>query len=141
MKKNEKRGMIISIIISIMGAIGIIYTTIIKATVEDSLYMYTTGTTLVILGVMLMLYYIKLSKNKKISNEQENIYMDERINQNKEKSFAITFKIIIGISLIMDFITTFFLREYKECANILGAFVIASIILYFIVYTIVSKRN
>ena len=38
-----------------MGAIGIIYTTIIKATVEDSLYMYTTGTTLVILGVMLML--------------------------------------------------------------------------------------
>ena len=60
MKKNEKRGMIISIIISIMGAIGIIYTTIIKATVEDSLYMYTTGTTLVILGVMLMLYYIIL---------------------------------------------------------------------------------
>ena len=67
--------------------------------------------------------------------------MDDRINQNKEKSFAITFKIIIGISLIMDFITTFFLREYKEYANILGAFVIALIILYFIVYTIVSKRN
>lgn len=88
-----------------------------------------------------MLYYIKLSKNKKRSNEQENIYMDERINKNKEKSFAITFKIIIGISLVMDFVTTFFLRQYKEYAIILGRFVSTSIILYLIVYAIVSKRN
>ncbi len=141
MKKNEKRGIIISIIISIMGIIGIIYTTVVNITVEDSLYMYTVGTTLVVLGVLFMLYYIKLSKNKKRSNEQENIYMDERINKNKEKSFAITFKIIIGISLVMDFVTTFFLRQYKEYAIILGRFVSTSIILYLIVYAIVSKRN
>lgn len=141
MKKNEKRGIIISIIISIMGIIGIIYTTVVNITVEDSLYMYTVGTTLLVLGVLFMLYYIKLSKNKKRSNEQENIYMDERINKNKEKSFAITFKIIIGISLVMDFVTTFFLRQYKEYAIILGRFVSTSIILYLIVYAIVSKRN
>ena len=37
------------------------------------------------------MYFIKLSKNKKKSDEQENIYLDERINGNREKSFALTF--------------------------------------------------
>lgn len=141
MKRNEKRGIIISVIMSVMGVIGIIYTTLINVAVEEAQYMYGTGTMMVVLGVVLLLYFIKLSKNKVKSEEQENIYMDERINQNKERSFAITFKIILGISLIMDFVTTFFLREYKELANILGQFVSGSIILYFIVYAIVSKRN
>lgn len=141
MKRNEKRGIIISVIMSVMGVIGIIYTALINVTVEEAQYMYSTGTMLVVLGVVLLLYFIKLSKNKMKSEEQENIYMDERINQNKERASAITFKIILGISLIMDFVTTFFLREYEEFANILGQFVSGSIILYFIVYAIVSKRN
>ena len=66
---------------------------------------------------------------------------NERINSNREKSFALTFKIIIWISIIADFIVTFFLRQYQEWADILGMFVGLSIFIYLIVYYFISKNN
>lgn len=141
MKKNEKRGIIISIIVTIMGLVGIIYTTIIKNSIDNSGYMYSSGITYLILGLILILYFIKLSKNKKKSDEQENIYMDERINSNKEKSFALTFKIIIWASVIADFMVTFFLRQYQELADTLNVFTGLSIFIYLVVYYFVSKNN
>ena len=141
MKKNEKRGVIISIIVIIMGLIGLIYTTLVKNTVENSGYMNSAGITYLVMGSILLLYFINLSKNKKKSDEQENIYLDERINSNREKSFALTFKIIIWISIIADFIVTFFLREYQEFAETLGMFVGISIFIYLIVYYFISKKN
>ena len=134
MKKNEKRGIIISIIVTIMGLVGIIYTTIIKNSIDNSGYMYSSGITYLILGLILILYFIKLSKNKKKSDEQENIYMDERINSNREKSFALTFKIIIWASVIADFMVTFFLRQYQELADTLNVFTILSSFIYLVVY-------
>lgn len=141
MKKNEKRGIIISIIVTIMGLVGIIYTTIIKNSIDNSGYMYSSGITYLILGLILILYFIKLSKNKKKSDEQENIYMDERINSNREKSFALTFKIIIWASVIADFMVTFFLRQYQELADTLNVFTILSSFIYLVVYYFVSKNN
>ena len=93
------------------------------------------------MGLILILYFIKLSKNKKKSDEQENIYMDERINSNKEKSFALTFKIIIWASVIADFMVTFFLRQYQELADTLNVFTGLSIFIYLVVYYFVSKNN
>lgn len=141
MKKYEKRGIIISITVTIMGLVGIIYTALIKNSVKNSGYMYSAGITYLVMGLILLLYFIKLSKNKKKSNEKENIYFDERINSNSEKSFALTFKIIIWISLIVDFIVTFFLRQYQELADTLSSFVGLSILIYLIVYYFVSKKN
>ena len=141
MKKNEKRGVIISIIVIIMGLVGLIYTTLVRNSVENSGYMYSSGITYLFMGLILLLYFIKLSKNKKKSDEQENIYLDERINSNREKSFALTFKIIIWISIIADFIVTFFLRQYQELADTLNVFVGLSIFIYLIVYYFVSKKN
>lgn len=141
MKKNEKRGIIISIIVTIMGLVGIIYTTIIKNSIDNSGYMYSSGITYLILGLILILYFIKLSKNKKKSDEQENIYMDERINSNREKFFALTFKIIIWASVIADFMVTFFLRQYQELADTLNVFTILSSFIYLVVYYFVSKNN
>jgi len=141
MKKYEKRGIIISIIVIIMGLIGLIYTALVKNSVQNSDYMNSAGITYLVMGSILLLYFIKLSKNKKKSDEQENIYLDERINSNREKSFAITFKIIIWTSLIADFIVTFFLRQYQELADILRMFVGLSILIYLIIYYFVSKKN
>ena len=141
MKKYEKRGVIISIIVTIMGLVGLIYTALIKNSVENSGYMYSAGITYLVMGLILLLYFIKLSKNKKKSDEQENIYLDERINGNREKSFALTFKIIIWISLIANFIVTFFLRQYQELADTLSVFVVLSILIYLIVYYFISKKN
>ena len=141
MKKYEKRGVIISIIVIIMGLVGLIYTALVKDSVENVGYMNTAGMTYLVMGLILLLYFIKLSKNKKKSDEQENIYLDERINGNREKSFALTFKIIIWISLIADFIVTFFLIQYKELADTLSMFVGLSILIYLIVYYFVSKKN
>jgi len=141
MKKYEKRGVIISIIVTIMGLVGLIYTALVKDSVENIGYMNTAGMTYLVMGLILLLYFIKLSKNKKKSDEQENIYLDERINGNREKSFALTFKIIIWISLIADFIVTFFLIQYKELADTLSMFVGLSILIYLIVYYFVSKKN
>ena len=141
MKKYEKRGIIISIIVIIMGLIGLIYTALVKNSVQNSDYMNSAGITYLVMGSILLLYFIKLSKNKKKSDEQENIYLDERINGNREKSFALTFKIIIWISLIADFIVTFFLIQYKELADTLSMFVGLSILIYLIVYYFVSKKN
>lgn len=141
MKKYEKRGVVISIIVIIMGLVGLIYTALVKNSVENSDYMNSTGITYLVMGSILLLYFIKLSKNKKKSDEQENIYLDERINSNREKSFALTFKIIIWISIIADFMVTFFLREYQEFAETLGMFVGISIFIYLIVYYFISKKN
>ena len=141
MKKYEKRGVIISIIAIIMGLVGLIYTALVKDSVENSGYMNSAGITYLVMGAILLLYFIKLSKNKKKSDEQENIYLDERINSNREKSFALTFKIILWISIIAEFIVTFFLRQYQQWADALNVFVGLSIFIYLIVYYFVSKKN
>ena len=73
MKKYEKRGVVISIIVIIMGLVGLIYTALVKNSVENSDYMNSTGITYLVMGLILLLYFIKLSKNKKKSDEQENI--------------------------------------------------------------------
>ena len=141
MKKNEKRGVIISVITIIMGVVGLVYTASVNESAENMAYMYSAGTTYVILGLSLLLYFIKLSKNKKRSDEQENIYLDERINSNKEKAFAISFKIIVWISLIADFMTIFFFRQYLDFSRILNTFICFSGFVYLIVYYFVSKNN
>lgn len=141
MKKNEKRGIIISIITTIMGLVGIVYTTIIKNSIDNSVSMYNLSITYLILGLALILYFIRLSKNKKKSDEQENIYMDERINSNIRKSCYLTFKIIIDVSFITDFMVTIFLRQYRELAGTLDVFIGISIFIYFVVYYFVSKNN
>ncbi len=141
MKKNEKRGIIISIITTIMGLVGIVYTTIIKNSIDNSVSMYNLSITYLILGLALILYFIRLSKNKKKSDEQENFYMDERINSNIRKSCYLTFKIIIDASFITDFMVTIFLRQYRELADTLNVFIGISIFIYFVVYYFVSKNN
>ena len=141
MKKYEKRGVIISIIVIIMGLVGLIYTALVKDSVENSGYMNSAGITYLVMGAILLLYFIKLSKNKKKSDEQENIFLDERINSNREKSFALTFKVILWISIIADFIVTFFLRQYQGIADTLSVFVGLSILTYLIVYYFISKKN
>ena len=141
MKKNEKRGIIISITVTIMGLLGLIYTTIIKNSVLNPGSMYSLGLTYTIAGLLLISYYIRLSKNKKKSDEQENIYEDERININKGKASAITFRIIIWTSIFTDFIVTFFFRQYQELADKLNVLICLSIFTYLIVYYFVSKEN
>ena len=56
MKKYEKRGVIISIIVIIMGLIGLIYTELVKNSVENSGYMYSAGITYLVMGAILLLY-------------------------------------------------------------------------------------
>lgn len=141
MKKNEKRGVIISVLVMILGIVGLIYTPFVEKSVEVGANMYSFGIAYLILGLMLLIYFIRLSKNKKRSEEQENIFLDERINANREKSFAITFKIIIWTSIIANYIVTFFLRQYQEFANALQNFTSIAIIIYLIVYYFVSKNN
>jgi len=109
MKKNEKRGVIISLSIIIFAIIGLLYAFITKKNIDANYQMYSLGTTYLAMGFLLLIYFIRLSKNKKKSDEQENIYQDERINNNKNNACAITFKIIILLSLIVDYIVTFFL--------------------------------
>lgn len=141
MKRNEKRGIIISIILALMGLVGLIYTTIMKTSIEDCGPMYKLGLTYVVAGLFLIVYFIRLSKNQKKSDEQENIYEDERINRNKDRACAITFRIIIWISVIADFMVTFFFREYQEFTDTLSAFTFFSIFTYLIAYYFVSKNN
>ena len=141
MKENEKKGIIISAIITIMGLVGLIYTSTIKDSLEDSGSMYSLGFTYLIFGILLIIYFIQLSKNKKRSTEQENIYEDERLNINKGKASSITFSIIIGTSILAEFMFTFFFREFHELANTLTEFTSFSILVYLIVYYFVSKKN
>ena len=67
--------------------------------------------------------------------------MDERINSNIRKSCYLTFKIIIDVSFITDFMVTIFLRQYRELADTLNVFIGISIFIYFVVYYFVSKNN
>jgi len=141
MKKNEKRGIIISVLVMILGIVGLIYTPFAEKNVQEGANMYSFGVAYLILGIALLIHFIRLSKNKKRSEEQENIFLDERINANREKSFAITFKIIIWTSIIANYMVTFFLRQYKELANTLQNFTCSVIMIYLIVYYFVSKNN
>ena len=141
MKKNEKRGIIISIILALMGLVGLIYTTIMKSSIEKCGPMYNLGLTYVVAGIFLISYFIRLSRNQKKSNEQENIYEDERINRNKDRACAIVFRTIIWFSLIADFMITFFFRQYQEFADKLSAFTFFSIFTYLIAYYFLSKNN
>lgn len=61
--------------------------------------------------------------------------------EKKEKAFAISFKIIVWISLIADFMTIFFFRQYLDFSRILNTFICFSIFVYLIVYYFVSKNN
>ena len=141
MKKNEKKGIVLSIIVMVMGLIGLIYTTIIKNSINDCGSMYNLGLTYFVAGIILIIYYIRLSKNKKKSEEQENIYEDERINRNKDRACGVTLRIIVLASVIADFMITFFFRQYQELADKLNVFIFLSIYTYLIVYYVVSKKN
>ena len=141
MKKNEKIGICTSLILVIMGLIGLIYTISIKNSTEINVSMYGLSLIYLIYGIIMFFYYIKLSKNKKKSDEQENIYEDERENSNKNKACAITFRIFLWLSIIADFIITVFLRQYQEYVNILNIFIGLTILTYLITYYIISKRN
>lgn len=140
MKKNEKRGMIISSIMVIMGVIGLIYVHFIKDYV-DTIGMKSLGATYLVAGVALIIYFVRLSKNKEKSEEQEILYDDERLNANKEKSCAITYKIIIWLSLLADYIVTFFLIQFQYLAHYLNIFTMLMIIIYVVVHYFVSKTN
>ena len=48
MKKNEKRGVIISVITIIMGVVGLVYTASVNESAQNMAYMYSAGTTYVI---------------------------------------------------------------------------------------------
>ena len=127
-----------------MGLVGIIYTTIIKNSIEDidTMHnMYNIGTGYLVIGIVLISYFIKLSKNNKESQEQENIYGDERINGNRNKACAMAFKFVISASCIADFMVTFFFRQYQELESILNVFVGLIIAIYLISYYFVSKQN
>ena len=141
MKKNEKRGIILSSIVTIMGLGGLIYTAIIQKSINNYGSLYSLGLAYFFVGIVLIVYYIRLSKNKKKSEEQENIFEDERINRNKDKACGITFKIIVWTSLIADFTITFFFRQYQELADKLNVFTFFSIFTYLLVYHFVSKEN
>ena len=112
MKKNEKRGMIISSIMVILGVIGLIYVHFIKDYVY-TIGMKSLGSKYLFDGLALIIYFVRLSKNKEKSEEQEILYDDERLNANKEKSCAITYKIIVWLSLLADYIVTFFLIQFQ----------------------------
>lgn len=141
MKKNEKKGIIISTILILMGLIGIIYTAIIEGTIENSWTLYIVGLAYFALGACLLGYFIRLSKNEKKSEEQENIYEDERLNSNRDKACAITCRIIIYTSFIADFMVTFFIRQYKDLSDILSEFTFFLLLIYAVVYYFVSKKN
>ena len=141
MKKNEKRGITIALSIIILAVIGLMYAVITKKNIDTNGSMYSLGISYLIAGFFLVVYFIRLSKNKKKSDEQENIYQDERINNNRNKACAITFKIIIWSSLIADYIVTFFLEQYQELANTLNVFTGFTIAIYLITYYFISKRN
>jgi len=141
MKKNEKRGIIISLIIVLMGLIGVVYTTVIKDSVEEPGYMYSLGFTYLVVGILFAISFIRLSRNKQKSDEHENMYEDERINSNKDRACAVTFKVIIWTSVIADFIVTFFLRDYEGIANALNILTGFSILVYLVAYFFISKNN
>lgn len=141
MKKNEKRGVVISLLIIIFSIIGLLYALIAKKDIETNFQMYNLGMAYLILGFILLIYFIRLSKNKKKSDEQENIYQDERVKNNKNKACAITFEIIIILSLVLDYIVTFFLGQYKQLSNTLNIFIGFTIVIYLLVYYLVSKNS
>lgn len=141
MKKNEKRGIVIALLIIVLVLIGLIYAIITKKNIDTNSSMYSLGITYLVAGLLLVIYFIRLSKNKKKSDEQENIYQDERINNNRNKACAVTFKIIIWSSLIADYTVTFFLEQYQELADTLNIFVGFTIGIYLIAYCFISKRN
>ena len=141
MKKNEKRGIIIALLIVVFALVGLIYAIITKKNIDTHSSIYSLGITYLIVGVILIIYFIQLSKNKKKSDEQENIYQDERINNNRNKACAITFKITIWSSLICDYIVTFFLEQYQVLVNALNVFTGFTIAIYLIAYCYISKKN
>ena len=143
MKKNEKRIIIISTICSVIGLIGVIYTKIIENTLSYEVFnnMYMLGMGYIILGIVSIIYTISLSKNKKKSQEKQNIYDDERVNINKNRACTITFKITLAISLIANYVVTFFFTQYSELANTLGYLICGMILIYSVVYYFVSKNN
>ena len=79
--------------------------------IDTNSAMYSLGIIDLMIGCFLLVHFVRLSNNKKKSDEQENIYQDERINNNRNKACAITFKIIIWSSLIVDYIVTLFLEQ------------------------------
>ncbi len=141
MKPNERRGIIISVLIGLSGLVGLVYFYLTNKSIKYNSSMYSLGITYLVLGIIFVIYYIKLSKNKKKSEEQEILYQDERIKNNRNNACAITFKIIIWTSIIADYLVTFFFEKYQELSQNLDVFTLFTIVIYAITYFIVSKKN
>ena len=62
MKKNEKRGVIISVLVMILGIVGLIYTPFVEKSVEVGANMYSFGIAYLILGLMLLIYFVNKDK-------------------------------------------------------------------------------
>jgi polyferredoxin len=141
MKKNEKKGIIISLLAILVGTLGLLHAYLTNKSIKADYSMYSLGLSYIVIGIIFVIYYIRLSKNKKKSDEQEILYQDERNKDNRNKACAVTFKIILWISLLTDYLVTFFFNQYSELSRNLSSFTIFTIVIYSITYIMVSKRN
>ena len=143
MNKIIKRKLIRTIICFALGIACLIFIAFNFEKIDENLLSYLSGcsTGIITVGIITLIKYTRVMKNERMRKELENANNDERLKINNNESMAITFRIIIWISVIADFMVTFFFREYQEFTDTLSAFTFFSIFTYLIAYYFVSKNN
>lgn len=140
MNKVVKRKLIGSIFCFIIGVGVMISSIIFTINLSDELHSYLLGFACGILGVGVYRLYIvlRVAKNPSKGKELENNENDERLLHISNKSMSITFRLSVIVEAILSLIYAFI---NIEIAKYLGIIVGIQLIVYVVIYFIMSKNN
>lgn len=141
MNQVIKRNLISSIICFLLGVICLLFLFFNAKMVSEDALDYISGFSsgLIMIGVIKFVKYIRIMKNEEKSKKFENYANDERLKSLNHLSMALTFRISVLVEAIISSICTVYHKI--EIASLLGGFVCFQLVLYFVIYFIVTKKN
>lgn len=141
MNKIIKRKLIGSVICFILGIACLIYLSVNSEMLSEELLSYMSGFSsgIIFIGIVTLIKYTRVMKNKQMSKKLENANNDERLRVINNESMAISFRISVFIEAIISIICAVYNK--MEIAEYLGFAICFQIVLYLVIYFIINKKN
>lgn len=141
MNKIVKRRLIGTIICFVVGTISLTYNIVNAEKIGEELGSYLNGFSSGVMGGALyfLICTIRAIRNPKIAKNMENIEQDERLHSINNKAMAYTFRISVLIEAITSIGSA--VLGHMQIAECLGFIICVQLILYVVIYYIVTYKN
>ena len=141
MNKIIKRKLIGAAICIVLGIISLIILAINYKIISEELLSYLSGFSsgIIVIGIVTLIKYTRIMKNQEMTKKIENANNDERLRVINNESMAISFR----ISIIAEAVISMICAAYNkmEIAECLGFAIGFQLVLYLIIYFIISKKK